>query len=460
MYLTKRIKIMPAQPGYYYVCNAITGEIMLLSEAGLQAFELLRQNVVLTHHQELIKVLRQKSFLFDSQEEEKRAFDQICKSSWDAFQNHSPNHYTFIVNTQCNFNCPYCFEAKSARRVSMTLSMDQIDSAFDIIDHQTSEDSQQEEAGIEIFGGEPLLPTSKAFVEYIFKNMASRNLTASIQTNGYYLLEYLDLISQYSGFINQIQITLDGPPHIHNQRRVLWGGEPTFDRLIAGIGEFLQMDLPIQLNLRTNVDLENIDFLEELIEFYERNGWVHHPRVNFIAAPVDNRCGNLTSVSKLLSWHTMFERIFPISKDNGGLFDLSVFKAVTYFRNYFSVLARGNQASQPFIPKVVYCEAAALKLFIFHPDGRIYPCPESVSMHDLAIGTYFPDFHLHSEKTLPWQNPTILQRERCPSCEVSTFCGGGCILTALLENGSMRQPVCEDTPEIIAAYFNNITNSI
>lgn len=460
MYLTKRIKIMPAQPGRYYVCNAITGEIILLSETGLEAFELLRRNVVLTSHQELIKVLKQKFFLFDSQEEEERTFCYICKNSWNSFQNDFPTHYTFIINTHCNFNCPYCFEVESARRVSMTLSIDQIDSAFDIIDHQTSEDPRRKEASIEIFGGEPLLRSSKAIIEHIFKNISSRNLTASIQTNGYYLSEYLDLISYYSDFINLIQITLDGPSHIHNKRRITWGGEPTFDRLVEGIDEFLQMGLPIQLNLRTNVDLENIEFLEELIKFYERKEWVHHPRVSFIAAPVDNRCGNLTSVSKLVSWHAMFERIFPISKDNCRVFDLSVFKAVTYFRNYFSALSHGNQTSQLFIPKVVYCEAAALKLFVFHPDGRIYPCPESVGMHDLAIGTYFPYFHLFPEKTLLWQNQTIFQRERCPSCEVSTFCGGGCILSALLENGSMRHPVCDDTPEIIEAYFRYVTNSI
>ena len=263
MYLTKRIKIMPAMPGHYYICNALTGEVLLLSEAGRKALELLRQDVILTDHPELIKVLREKSFLFESQGEEEQTFSQICKESMDAFQEHFPTHFTFVVNTQCNFNCPYCFESISARKVSMTLSKDQVDSAFDIIDSQTS-DQDRAAANIEIFGGEPLLPTSKAIVEHIFRNITSRDLKASIQTNGYYLTDYLDLISQYGKNISLIQITLDGPPHIHNQRRIPWGGEPTFDRLVAGIDKFLQMDLPIQLNLRTNVDLDNIDYLEEL----------------------------------------------------------------------------------------------------------------------------------------------------------------------------------------------------
>ena len=40
-----------------------------------------------------------------------------------------------------------------------------------------------------------------------------------------------------------MQITLDGPPHIHNQRRIPRNGEPTFERIVSGIENFLQKDL-------------------------------------------------------------------------------------------------------------------------------------------------------------------------------------------------------------------------
>ena len=450
---------MPCKSGNY-VCNALTGEILLFSEAGLKALTTLQENIEFPNKVEFEKILKEKMFLFDSEEEEQQVFREICEKSFMEFREHFPPHYTFIVNTQCNFNCPYCFELESNRRVANTLSEAQIDSAFKIIDQQTLEQSQLEGAGIEIFGGEPLLPVSKTSIEHILKSIAERNLTVSIQTNGFYLLDFLSLISEYSQFISLIQITLDGPPRFHNRRRITRGGEPTFDRLVEGIDKFLQLNLPIQLNLRTNVDLENLDSLGELMEFYKKKNWVNNPWVSFVAAPVDNRCGNLASLSKLLAWNTLFKHVFPISKDNKGVFDLSVFKALTYFRNYFSAIASGNPTSNLFIPKIVYCEAAAFKLFVFHPDGQIYPCPESVSTSDLAIGTYFPIFHFYPERSLQWQNQTILQREQCPSCEVSTFCGGGCILTALLQNGSMRKPVCEDTPEIITAYLNKITNLI
>jgi uncharacterized protein len=460
MYLTKRIKIMSANTGHYFACNALTGEILLLTETGLNTLMSLWASSEVLIDNNFRKVLEEKHFLFKSEQDEEQVFNQICQDSWIEFNNNFPTHYTFIVNTQCNFNCPYCFETESARSIFKTLSEHQIASAFELIDQKSEKKPYHETTVIEIFGGEPLLPVSKTAIELILKNIASRNLTCSIQTNGYYLADYLSLISKYSPFINLIQITLDGPPHIHNQRRIPKSGEPTFDRLIAGIDKFLQMNLPIQLNLRTNVDSHNVDFLEQLIEFYEKKGWVHNSRIGFIAAPVDNRCGNLTKPSDLISWGKMFERIFPISKDNGRLFDLSVFKALTYFRSYFSSISNGSPTPNRFIPKVVYCEAAALKLFVFHPDGQIYPCPESVSRLELAIGRYFPDFQLYPEKALLWQNQTILKRQRCPSCEVSTFCGGGCILTALLQNGSMQKPICEETPEIISSYFNKVVSSV
>ena len=109
-YLTQRMKIFPAGPEEYFICNAITGEIMTLSEAGLQALAMLRQGTAGPQYQELVKVLAEKSYLFDSPEEEERVFRTICQDSLQEFQDHSPYNYTFIVNTQCNFNCFYCFE--------------------------------------------------------------------------------------------------------------------------------------------------------------------------------------------------------------------------------------------------------------------------------------------------------------------------------------------------------------
>jgi uncharacterized protein len=227
---------------------------------------------------------------------------------------------------------------------------------------------------------------------------------------------------------------------------------------VAGIEQLLEHDLPIRINLRMNVDRTNVDALEAMVDFYQARGWTRHPRITFTAAPVDNRSGSLKDLDSLLGWHELFERLLPLSVDAGtGPFDLSVFKAASYFRSYFHHIAQPNHEKIAFVPKILYCEAAALKLFVFHPDGRIYPCPESVGMERMAIGMYYPGWTMNEANVKQWREQTILQRERCRGCDISTFCGGGCVLYALLQNGSMSQPECENAPEILEAYFRQVS---
>ena len=459
MYLTSRYKLFPAYNGKSFLCNAITGEIMLIGEPGLNALDALRNSESI-EDTDFVELLTQKSLVFGSPEEEDIFFKQMCKESWDNYQKSAPSHYTFIINTRCNFNCPYCFEPESFRIKNHSLQKYQIDAAFRLIDQRIAENPGQKKTSTEIFGGEPLLPHSKPVLDYLLEKLVSYDYSASIQTNGYYLLENLDILAKYRNHIGVIQITIDGPMDIHNKRRILRDGANTFEKIAAGIDAFLEMNLPIHLDLRTNVDMDNLNCLEELVSIYKEKGWTRSEKIKYIAAPVENRSGNLAQTSKLLSWEALFDRVFPISSDKGGIYDISIFKAIGYFRSYFYNILYDLPTDNKSFPKVSYCDATAQKYIIFHPDGRIYPCPESVGMEDLSIGQYYPDVYIDQKKIALWQNQTILQREQCKSCEISTFCGGGCVLAALRTNGTMHKPVCEDAQEIIALYLQKIVEGM
>ena len=280
---------------------------------------------------------------------------------------------------------------------------------------------------------------------------------ASIQTNGYHLTSFADFFRAFAPHIRQVQLTLDGPPAVHDRRRIPKDGSPSFDRIVAGIEALRKIEAGFRINIRMNVDRENVGYLETMASFYHQRGWTADERMAFTAAPVDDRCGALNGDGRLLGWNELFERVLPLSTDTGGgPYSLSVFKVATYFRQYLGALARPGGRPPAFIPKVLYCEAAAMKLMALHPDGRIYPCPETVGIEDLAIGTYWPEFVLDRRKARPWLRQTILKRPRCTGCELSTFCGGGCILTALIRNGSMSLPDCEQGPEILDAYFAQV----
>ncbi len=456
MYMTTRIKAFEVGPNKHLVCNAITGEIVVMSDAGIRLLDALRRGDVHSCGSGVLEELERKRFLFASQEEEEGIFLEVCRSSWNDFRLNAPRHYTFIVNTHCNFRCPYCFE-EVFNAPPKTLTQEQIDAAFRIIDRYAAKQAQDKAPDFEIFGGEPLLPDSRPVLGYLMSQIAERGGQASVQTNGFFLLSYIDFLDAHQEHISQVQVTLDGPKEVHDRRRIPKGGQPTFDRIVSGIDALVKQELPIRINVRMNVDRDNVDYLETMAEIFEANGWAGNSQFTFIAAPVDNRCGTIRNVEALLGWHELFERVFPLSADSGrGPYDLSVFKIASYFRYYLDTVRKSCPVQPRFTPKVLYCEAAAFKLFAFHPDGRIYPCPETVGKEPLAVGTYYPRFALDRSRARQWRRQTILNKERCRSCEISTFCGGGCILAALMQNGTMTEPVCDDAKALLEFYFGEI----
>ncbi|HEU0142289.1 MAG TPA: SPASM domain-containing protein [Bryobacteraceae bacterium] len=460
MHVARRIRVFDTGSNRHLLCNALTGEILVLSDAGLRLLDALARGEPAACDSSVVEQWKRKSILFDAPEEEERQFVELCRKSWIEFQRSAPRQYTFVVNTHCNFECGYCFE-KAYDLPTRTLSIEQVDAAFAVLDRFSKNRRQTGGAQYELFGGEPLLPGSRHIVDYLLARIGDRGGKASIQTNGYHLSSFVDLIAAHRNSVSQVQVTLDGPRNIHDRRRVRKGGQPTFDQVVSGIDALTRKELPLRINVRMNVDRRNVDYLADMAAVYDEKGWTKNPHFAFVAAPVDNRCGKLSGPDALMGWHELFERVFPLSTDlGGGPFDLSVFKTASYFRYYVQAaresLAMGKHFAPEFIPKVLYCEAAGLKLFAFHPDGRIYPCPEAIGTEALAIGVYHPAFHIDRGRARRWRHQTILNRARCRTCDISTFCGGGCVLTALMANGSMSEPVCENAADVMQCYFEKI----
>jgi uncharacterized protein len=460
VYLTKRFQTFAAGDAAAIVCNALTGEISVFRGPALDALEALREERMPDCGGALLEQLRDRRFLFESREQEDAYFRDLCESAWDSFRRESPQHYTFVVTTLCNFNCPYCFEDESLRTRTQTLSEVQVAAAFETMDETAARTGDARPPEVEIFGGEPLLPRARPVVEYLVACLAERGGRASLQTNGYHLAGCIALLQRYPEQFRQLQVTLDGPREIHDRRRILWGGQPTFDRIVGAIDDVARLDLPLSVNVRMNVDRENVDALEAMADVYAAHGWTQDPRFSFVAAPVDNRSGILSDPGLLVTWDELFRRLLPLSVDTGGgPFDLSVFKAAGYFRHYLGT-APANGDPGPFAPRVSYCEAVALKLFVFHPDGRIYPCPETVGRPEFAIGTYFPRRRFDADACAQWTSQTILNRQQCRECAISTFCGGGCVLAALHENGTMAVPACERCSHVLDAFFGQFTGRL
>ena len=87
-----------------------------------------------------------------------------------------------------------------------------------------------------------------------------RGIGVAVVTNGFDVEAFLPLLSKTG--VREVQVTLDGPPEIHDRRRVLHNGLGTFARVAAGIDALLAAQIPV--NLREEVDRENLPALPAL----------------------------------------------------------------------------------------------------------------------------------------------------------------------------------------------------
>jgi hypothetical protein len=101
-----------------------------MSDAGIQLLEAVRNGDSESCDPSVLDELIRKRFLFASQDEEESVFLAVCSSSWSHFRLNVPYHYTFIVNTHCNFDCPYCLISDSNGYLNQEQSMQRFASSI------------------------------------------------------------------------------------------------------------------------------------------------------------------------------------------------------------------------------------------------------------------------------------------------------------------------------------------
>lgn len=149
MYVTSRFTSYAVGSDKYAVCNALSGEVAVLNRAGLELLQSLRSGEAPACGEHVLQQLRDARFLFDSAEAEREVFETLCRTAWESYCREAPRHFTLVVNTRCNFACPYCFEPASGRIKGSGLQTPQVEAAFRVIDQCAQAHHPPE---VEVFG--------------------------------------------------------------------------------------------------------------------------------------------------------------------------------------------------------------------------------------------------------------------------------------------------------------------
>lgn len=381
----------------YLLFNTMSLAFIRINEQDIDMWKKLRETPDSYTNFQNYDFLIKARILVDNQEDDLNVYlADVLKNRY----NSSDMALTILPTRGCNFGCIYCYEQDRPN----VLMNEQTEKA--IVKFVCS-NSNLKRLSVVWYGGEPLLNfDSMVRLTKMFKQL-NIEYSAKIVSNGYLLTkEKADLMKDLA--IRNIQITFDGSEEIHNQRRFLLGGQPTYRKIMDNLKYLLSINKEITIDIRTNIDRRNKDDYNKFYQDFKSE--INDKRVTMYPG----------FVSDLLSSECVSPE-FNISE--GG------YKA----QFILDIFDKYGIEIKSFLPKYRRhsCVASKYFAFVIGPEGELYKCWRMVGNQKEAIGNVndgsfdmvkFSKYLIGADYTLD---------SKCLQCEFITLCGGGCPLVRM-----------------------------
>jgi len=435
--------------GGYALLNGLSGAIEFLNE---EMYQLLLRITLTGHpHQlyidekaipdELVETYLKRGHLTQLSHEEERKL-LIEKAALLHEAESSRPTVVIAPDIDCNYRCVYCFERPlqaglKTRKTKM--DREEVDAVYQAIG-QLESSVGPTSGRIVLFGGEPLQMANKELVYYIVEQGCQKGLRFAAITNGHDLQEFLELLGEDK--IDTLQITIDGPPHIHDKRRISLDGSSSFEKIIANMRRAIE-ETAVRITVRVNLDKENYPAFAELISIFARENWLNNERVLINAAIVYEKDAS-GAVSPLQDVDTMRTELLPLVHEYANV-EIGSSQA-----NQSDSVLSSLLLGQPFSLRSSYC-AASCGMYVFLPDSKISCCWESLGEENAYIGTYSAyGLELDEDKTRYRFGRSAAKIPQCADCKYCLLCAGGCSQYAETNYHDIYKPHCDDFPQTYA----------
>jgi uncharacterized protein len=324
-----------------------------------------------------------------------------------------------MTTSSCNFNCEYCYE-KGIDRFSH-MDGETIEALQRYLNLYLNKNNQVTKINLSLFGGEPTLNWAAAEGAIILLNdyCKENNLIFStdIVTNGY-LLDKKKIDFLRDNNLTGIQITLDGTSDVHNKRRSLKNGKPTFNRIISNLHYILESQALKSIFVRINYDNNNVENVPVLLDYLSNEFDTEMISLSFgdITPTVLDSPANSFVEKYLLNDDEMVEHLF--------LF-------------YSKAKSLGFKIKEFYCPDG-YCIAKSNHSFVLYPNGDMYKCLSMVGRKKLSFG----NIHQATEMISYYSSDLFLY---CSSrnCEFLPVCFSGCRFNSYIKNNNPLSVDCK-----------------
>ena len=300
-----------------------------------------------------------------------------------------------VLTTRCNLRCRYCYSGDIKRPADMSAAVMQ--RAIGLASETVPS------FHLQLTGGEPTLVPSLIDTAADMAMKTGRCHTIGIQTNGTCLSK--DILAVFQQYGIQVGVSLDGPPQIHQNER----GKAA--DTLRGLGLLESARIPFRVT--TVVTEANAAKLDELVLVLAGYSMARGIGLNLLVnkgrarktvgvAPVERP----TLEQGLRRMHATLEAV------NARRTDL------IHWREWDLVFPPGGRQER----RSGFCHASLAQSMAVTPDGRIYPCTQTLEDDHFAAGTVWqPRCEALSQLKRCHASPAA-----CAACEVNAICPGDC----------------------------------
>lgn len=333
---------------------------------------------------------------------------EIIEQQYESERKRSKFLLTILPTFDCNLRCTYCFMGKKSGAMKLDICEQIARFATNhLATHSVSSMS------VDWLGGEPLLAIdiisslSSEFRELC--DMYGIPYYAQVITNGTLLTETVVQSLQEAG-VERLQITVDGPPDVHDKRRGFKSGHgSSFAAIMKGIGFAIGKFI---IRLRINIDSHNMTQVWRLLDLFDQRGWLK-PETGFFPylarlSPYTETCAHVASfVCNMDDFYTLQFKWWEHLERLG----LSVaFQPLYQFPE----------------PRLYNCSAVGANGFIFTPDGEVHKCGLTVDDSTQSIGRVDQPLDINHPNNRQWLEYSPFKIPVCRECSFLPTCLGGC----------------------------------
>lgn len=375
-----------------YLYNSFTNSLIKLNDIYFE--EIKERNIKLldelTDNQ--VNILKNNGIIINNEVDELNMIKNKMKS---LLANREILTLTIAPTLNCNFDCYYCFEEHQKGKMS------------NITKENLLKNIEQEiKNGVKIikiiwYGGEPLLEIKfiENFINSLIKlkNLSDVKFLFGMITNGYLLNSKVCKTLKKLN-IKNIQVTLDGEPNVHNNRRKLKNSnQDTFNVILENLKIAKKENLNV--NIRINVDTNNFISNENLLKILQDNNLNNF---NIDLGYIENF--NILNCSNIIKKDDFFN----------------------YRLNFNSQLLKYGFKKSNLFPKqnILFCGAYSEQSFVINWNGDIYKCWSDIGNKKSSIG----NININNFKTLENKKYDLnyIFQSKCSNCNILPICSGGC----------------------------------